>query len=119
MIVTPSGTMFLARRLNSRTKTLEEVTVEEFDEAQSPTVRVDARSAVWEDGRWVFYSGSSRRFSVSGEEVTTFERLESDYTEPVPSELDVRKLSPEEMNLLMKACSLRCLARKPSGVTQT
>jgi lipopolysaccharide export system permease protein len=95
--VTPSGTMFLARRLNSRTKTLDEVTVEEFDEDAVPTSRVDARSAVWEDGQWVFYAGSSRRFTESGEEVTTFERYESGYTEPVPSELDVRKLSPEEM----------------------
>jgi lipopolysaccharide export system permease protein len=95
--VTPGGTMFLARRLNSQTKTLEQVTVEEFDEDIGPTSRVDARSAVWEGGQWVFYSGSSRRFTEAGEEVTTFERYESGYTEPVPSELDVRKLSPEEM----------------------
>ena len=95
--VTPDGTMFLARRLNSRTRTLEEVTVEEFDEAHRPTSRIDAQSAMWENGSWVFYDGSHRRFTAAGEEVTSFERLEPGYSEPLPSELDVRKLQPEEM----------------------
>ena len=95
--VTPDGTMLLARRLNSRTKTLEQVTVEEFDAANSPTTRIDADTAVWEDGAWVFYEGSRRRFTAEGEEVTNFDRLESEYSEPLPSELDVRKLEPDEM----------------------
>jgi len=95
--VTPDGTMFLARRLNSRTKTLEQVTVEEFDAAHSPTTRIDAETAVWEDGSWVFYEGSRRRFTADGEEVTNFDRLEPGYGEPLPGELGVRKLEPEEM----------------------
>jgi lipopolysaccharide export system permease protein len=95
--VTPDGTMFLARRLNSRTKTLEEVTVETFDETSRPTTRIDAASAVWEDGRWVFYDGSARTFSGSSEKVRTFERFASEYREPSPGEMDVRKLEPDEM----------------------
>jgi lipopolysaccharide export system permease protein len=95
--VTTSGTMFLARRLNSRTRTLEQVTVEEFDEENSPTTRIDAETAVWEDGSWVFYDGSLRRFTATGEEVTAFERLAPGYTEPLPNQLDVRKLEPDEM----------------------
>ena len=95
--VSPDGTMFHARRLNSRTRTLEEITVEEFDEANTPTRRIDAKSAVWEDNQWVFYDGSLRRFTVAGEEVSNFDRLEPGYSEPLPGELGVRKLRPDEM----------------------
>jgi len=95
--VTTDGTMFLARRFNSRARTLEEVTVEEFDESNSPTSRIDAKSAVWEDDEWVFYEGSLRRFTATGEEVTNFDTLEPGYSEPLPSELGVRKLKPDEM----------------------
>ncbi|MCK4409623.1 MAG: LPS export ABC transporter permease LptG [Candidatus Eisenbacteria sp.] len=97
MYVSPDGTMFHARRLNSRTGTLEEITVEEFDQANSPTSRIDAKSAVWEDDEWVFYEGSLRRFTVAGEEVTSFDRLEPGYSEPLPNELGVRELRPDEM----------------------
>ena len=90
--MTTDGTMFLARRFISRARTLEEVTVEEFDESLSPTSRIDAKSAVWEDDGWVFYEGSLRRFTAAGEEVTNFDRLEPGYSEPLPGELGVRKL---------------------------
>ena len=95
--VTPDGTMFHARRLNSRTGTLEEVTVEAFDESNSPTSRIDAASAVWENDQWIFYEGSLRLFTAAGEEATSFDRLERGYSEPHPSELGVRKLRPDEM----------------------
>jgi lipopolysaccharide export system permease protein len=97
MYVTSDGSMFHARRLNSRTETLEQVTVEEFDETNSPLSRIDAESAVWENDEWVFYEGSQRLFTTHGEEATSFDRLESGYSEPVPSELGVRKLRPDEM----------------------
>jgi lipopolysaccharide export system permease protein len=97
MYVTSEGSMFHARRLNSRTGTLEKVTVEEFDETNSPIGRIDAESAVWENDEWVFYEGSQRFFTAHGEEATSFDRLESGYSEPEPSELGVRKLRPDEM----------------------
>ncbi len=97
MYVTSDGSMFHARRLNSRTETLEEVTVEEFDETNTPISRIDAESAVWEDGEWVFYKGSQRFFTAQGEEANSFHKLKSGYSEPVPSELGVRKLRPDEM----------------------
>jgi len=97
MYVTSDGSMFHARRLNSRTETLEEVTVEEFDEANTPISRIDAESAVWEDGEWVFYEGSQRFFTDHGEEANSFHKLKSGYSEPLPSELGVRKLRPDEM----------------------
>jgi len=97
MYVTSDGSMFHARRLNSRTETLEEVTVEEFDEANTPISRIDAESAVWEDGEWVFYEGSQRFFTAHGEEANSFHKLKSGYSEPLPSELGVRKLRPDEM----------------------
>ncbi len=97
MYVTADGTMFHARRLNSRTGTLEKITVEEFDETNTPTSRIDAESAVWENGEWVFYEGSRRFFTPYGEDATSFDRLEPGYSEPLPSELGVRKLRPDEM----------------------
>jgi lipopolysaccharide export system permease protein len=95
--ITPDGTMFLARRFNARTNTLEEVTIEEFDEANRPVRRIDAKIAVWEDETWVLHDGSLRRFSEAGEDVTAFERLDPGFTEPLPGELGVRKLRPDEM----------------------
>ncbi len=118
--VSPDGTMFHARRLNSRTRTLEEITVEEFDQANSPTSRIDARSAVWEDDQWVFYDGSLRRFTVTGEEVTNFDRLEPGYSEPLPNELGVRKLRPDEMpfrELRSYIAKLRATGSDPRDLT--
>ncbi len=97
MYVTSDGSMFHARRFNARTGTLEKVTVEEFDETISPVSRIDAESAVWENDQWVFHEGSQRFFTAHGEEATSFDRLESGYSEPVPGELGVRKLRPDEM----------------------
>lgn len=95
--VRPDGTMFVARRLNTRTKTLEQVTVEEFDDATTPTLRIDAERAVWENGEWVFYDGRARSFSEEGENVAGFDRLGPGYTEPSPDELGTRRLEPDEM----------------------
>ncbi len=64
---------------------------------QPPHQRIDAQSAVWEDGTWVFYGGSHRTFTKAGENGHRFERLDPGYSEPMPGELDVRKLEPEEM----------------------
>ena len=97
VFVTPDGTMFLARRFNSRTHTLEEVTVEEFGDANTPEMRIDARTGVWEDGQWVFYDGRVRDFAADTERVTDFERLAPGYHAPRPEDLRTRKLQPDEM----------------------
>jgi lipopolysaccharide export system permease protein len=98
VFVRPDGVMFIARRLNMRTATLEGVTVEQFDEENEPTRRLDAESAVWEEERWVFYEGRERVFSSDGETVRAFDVFVSDYSDPTPEELSRRKLSPDEMS---------------------
>jgi lipopolysaccharide export system permease protein len=116
LFVTPDGTMFIARRLNTTTNTLEDVTVERFDRQFVPTIRVDATSAVWEKGTWVFYDGTRRVFSQNGDQVTSFERLDSGDTEPNPDELGVRKLEPDEMpyrELRSYILKLRASGRDP------
>lgn len=95
--VRPDGTTFLARRFNVRRQTAEEVTVEEFDSELRPTSRIDARTATWEDDHWVFYDGRLRRFTVEGENATSFDTLDLPYSEPTPSDLARRRLEPEEM----------------------
>jgi lipopolysaccharide export system permease protein len=116
LFVTPDGTMFIARRLNSRTNTLEEVTVEEFDDNFMPVNRLDAAIAVWEDEAWVFYDGTVRSFSDDGDEVTRFERLDPGHREPHPDEMGVRKLEPDEMpyrELRAYILKLRASGRDP------
>lgn len=98
VFVRPDDVMFIARRLNMRSNTLEEVTVEHFDEQNEPTLRLDAESAVWEQGRWVFYSGWERVFRDGVETVRAFDVHVSDYTDPTPEEMSRRRLSPDEMS---------------------
>jgi lipopolysaccharide export system permease protein len=98
VFVRPDGVMFIARRLNLGTNTLDEVTVERFGENNAPTMRLDAEKGIWEDGRWVFMNGRERTFEDGAETVRPFETLVSDYTEPTPDEMSRRTLSPDEMS---------------------
>lgn len=93
----PDGAIFLARRFNVRKQTAEDVTIEEFDDELRPLSRIDAETARWEDGHWVFYKGRLRRFTSEGEEVTGFDTLDLPYSEPAPSDLTRRRLEPNEM----------------------
>jgi lipopolysaccharide export system permease protein len=94
--VLPDGTIFVARRLNTRTGTLEEVTVEEFS-AGGPLRRIDAERAEWRDGEWYFYEGQARLFSDEGEESASFDSYAPGYTEPTPDQMGTRRLEPDEM----------------------
>ncbi|MBN2565064.1 MAG: LPS export ABC transporter permease LptG [Candidatus Eisenbacteria bacterium] len=98
VFVRPDNVMFIARRLNTRTGTLEQVTVEHFDRENESTMRLDAESAVWQDGVWVFFNGRERTFEDGVERVRAFETLRSDYYDPTPEELSRRRLSPDEMS---------------------
>lgn len=96
MYVRPDGTIFVARRLNLRTGTLEEVTVEEFRN-QGPSRRIDAEKAVWRDGEWFFIEGQARLFTEEGEQSTSFDRYAPGYTDPTPAQIGTRRLEPDEM----------------------
>jgi lipopolysaccharide export system permease protein len=96
--IQPDGTTFLARRFNTRRNTLEEVTIEEFDRELSPVTRLDAESARWDGGRWIYEGGQLREFSEGEERVTPFATLDRGDSEPTPEDLRTRRLKPEEMS---------------------
>ena len=95
--IRPDGVMLLARRFNVGRQTLDEVTVEEFDDQSNPTTRIDAERGRWENGHWVLEKGRVRRFTPDGEEAYPFETYDLPYTEPSPDDLRTRRLEPEEM----------------------
>ncbi len=92
----PDGAMFLVRRYNTRQQTMEDVTVEEFDERLRPKTRIDAAGARWETDHWILESGRLRRFTVEGESVTPFDTMELSPGDPTPDDLVRRRLEPEE-----------------------
>lgn len=95
--VEPDGTVFLARRFNTRSAILEEVTIEEFDRELSPTRRIDSETAQWVGDHWVYENGQVREFRDGVEDVTHFETYETEAAEPTPDDLTTRRLKPEEM----------------------
>jgi lipopolysaccharide export system permease protein len=95
--IEPDGTVFLARRFDTRKNTLEEVTIEEFDRALRPVMRLDAREARWSGDHWIYEDGQIREFSGGSESLTPFATYETGRTEPTPDELRTRRLKPEEM----------------------
>jgi lipopolysaccharide export system permease protein len=97
LYVCPDGAVFLARRFNTKRLTLEDVTIEEFDDLLRPSRRIDAESGRWTDGRWILERGQIRTFSPTLEEARPFETYNLERTEPSPTDLRSRKLEPEEM----------------------
>jgi len=91
------GTMFLVRRYNTRTEIMEDVSVEEFDENVRLTSRIDARLGRWTGDHWVLEEGDLRRFTLDGEQITSFQTLDLPAGEPRPDDLIRRTLTPEEM----------------------
>jgi len=92
----PDGGMVLIRRYNTRRQTMEDVTIEEFDERLRPRTRIDAATARWETDHWILESGRLRRFTADGESVTPFDTMELSPGDPTPEDLVRRRLEPEE-----------------------
>ena len=95
--IQPDGTVFLARRFNTKRGILEEVTIEEFDEELTPVRRIDSETAHWTGDHWVYENGQVREFRGGVEEVTPFRTYETEGDEPSPEDLKTRRLKPEEM----------------------
>ncbi len=93
----PDGTIFLARRFNVRKQTLEEITVEEFNDDSSPKMRIDATSGHWVGDHWVLQNGQVRNFTPDGERLENFELHDLAFAEPSPEDLRTRRLEPEEL----------------------
>lgn len=95
--VGPDGTMFLVRKYDVKRLIMKEVTVEEFDQNDRLKSRLDAETAVWKDGEWIFRDGRFRRFLENEEVTLAFDEIALGYSEPTPSDLGRRRLEPEEM----------------------
>jgi lipopolysaccharide export system permease protein len=68
------GRTFLIRTYDIPKKEMEEVVIEQIRH-NTLVGRIDARSARWENGRWVFRDGFTRRFDREGEHAAQFTEL--------------------------------------------
>ena len=68
------GRTFLIRSYNIPEKTMREVVIQEI-RSHTLNGRIDAESATWEKGRWVFRQGFVRRFDREGEHAAHFNEL--------------------------------------------
>ena len=68
------GRTFLIRSYNIPAQEMREVVIQEISQ-HTLTGRIDAESARWENGRWVFRRGFVRRFDRDGEHAAEFQEL--------------------------------------------
>ncbi len=68
------GRTFLIRTYNIPEKLMREVVIQEIQQ-HTLTGRIDAESARWEGGKWVFREGFVRRFDRDGEHAAHFNEL--------------------------------------------
>lgn len=68
------GRTFLIRNYNVASKEMREVVIQEITNHEL-TGRIDAASARWEHGEWVFREGYVRRFTREGEKAAHFTQL--------------------------------------------
>jgi lipopolysaccharide export system permease protein len=68
------GRTFLIKSYNIPAKEMREVVIQEIT-LHTLTGRIDAESAKWENGRWVFRRGYVRRFDREGEHAAQFNEL--------------------------------------------
>jgi lipopolysaccharide export system permease protein len=69
-----NGRTFLIRTYNVPKKEMREVVIQEIRNHML-TGRIDAETATWEHGRWVFHEGYVRRFTREGEKAAHFNEL--------------------------------------------
>ncbi len=91
------GHIYLIRLYLIPERRMRQVTIQRF---QSGVLldRVDASDARWENGRWVFYNGTLRRFASDGEHAEAFDRREMPELSEKPEDFSKEPRSPEEMN---------------------
>ncbi len=69
------GRTFLIRTYSIPEKTMREVVIQEIKQ-HTLSGRIDAETARWENGKWVFRNGYTRRFDREGEHAAHFNELE-------------------------------------------
>ena len=92
-----AGSVYLARRYNDLTKTLQDVVLQQFD-GNTLVRRVDAKSAKWMNGQWVFASGFERMFEGDTERVRAFDELAAPELAEKPDDFAKTEVEEENMN---------------------
>lgn len=97
----PDGSIFDIGFFNGKEATMNDVTVEWFDDSSRVTRRLDAGRLAWRDSIWVGYAVESRVFGPSGAlAFFTADTLELPGITEVPEDFGSRQKTPEEMNFL-------------------
>lgn len=68
------GRTFLIRTYRIDEQRMDEVVIQQIRH-NTLVGRIDARSALWENGRWIFHDGYTRRFDAGGEKAAQFNEL--------------------------------------------
>ncbi len=92
-----NGFVYLARRYNHLTTTLQDVVVQQFD-GNTLVRRVDAKSAKFIDGQWVFASGFERVFESDTERVAAFDQLAIPELTEQPDDFAKEEIDEDNMN---------------------
>ncbi|HZE18836.1 MAG TPA: LptF/LptG family permease [Candidatus Angelobacter sp.] len=91
------GRTFLIRAYNIPEKTMREVVIQEIRQ-HTLNGRIDAESAAWVKGHWVFHEGFIRRFDRDGEHAAHFNELVIPGLQEVPESFAKAEEEPEALS---------------------
>jgi lipopolysaccharide export system permease protein len=92
-----NGFVYLARRYDHAATTLQDVVVQQYA-GNTLVRRVDAKSAKFIDGKWVFASGFERAFESDTERVVAFDELAIPELIEKPDDFAKREVDEEDMD---------------------
>ncbi len=110
-----NGSVYLARRYNHTTKSLYDVVVQQFD-GNTLVRRIDAKSARWINGQWVFASGFERVFESDTERLRAFDELAMPELKEKPEDFAKPEVEEENMNLRELRSYIDKVGRSGGGV---
>jgi lipopolysaccharide export system permease protein len=92
-----NGFVYLARRYDHAANALQDVVVQQYA-GNTLVRRVDAKSAKFIDGQWVFASGFEREFKSDTERVVAFDQLALPELSEEPDDFAKREVDEEDMD---------------------
>ncbi len=91
------GRTFLIRQYLIPERRMQEVVIEQIRH-NTLMGRIDAESAVWEQGHWVFYHGFTRRFDQEGEHAAEFNQLTIPGLRETPDDFATAEEDPQQLS---------------------
>ncbi len=91
------GRTFLIRSYNIPEKTMREVVIQQIQK-HTLSGRIDAESATWENGHWVFRQGFVRRFDREGEHAAHFNELVIPGLKEAPDSFEKAEEDPKALS---------------------